>query len=192
MAADAPPPPPRSLLIAPNGGPIVTRMYSALTLRSDFYAAAAVDQNGTGPAGAIIVLIGLLRAAPFLYDLNQSEPKWWGLGLVLVVLFAVARWLVVGLVAIGATWVGRRTIDYRRALRVLAYADAPTMFIALGAWLPATSELFYLPDIVMHVWAFAATLTALRAATDVSLGRAALLAIPVYVAQRLTLGLLSL
>jgi Yip1 domain len=191
MADAAPPPPSPRLLSAPSGGPIVTRLGSALMLRREFFASIADDETGTSPAGAIIILIGLIRGGPFLYELIQSEPAWWGLGLVLVVLFAVARWLVVALVALGIVKLSRDASDYRRLLRVLCYADAPTMFIALGAWLPPTSELFYLPDIALHLWAFAATTTALHAATRCSFRRAAVLAVPVYLVQRITLGLLQ-
>jgi hypothetical protein len=184
MSADAPAPR-RPLILAPNGGPIVSRLVSALTLRADFYAAATADTTGTGPAGAVICLIALVRDSPFLYQLSQTE-KAWGLGLLLVTALSVIRWFVVGLVALAAARVSRSGGDYRALLRVLAYADAPTMFLALDPWLPSSSHLLYLPDIALNVWTFAATVVALRAATRASLARACALAVPVYLAQRIT------
>ncbi|MEO8601376.1 MAG: YIP1 family protein [bacterium] len=190
MATDPPPIPRRPLILAPSGGPIINRLVSALMLRPEFYAAAAADVDGTGATGAIICLIALLRDSPFLYHLSQTEPAW-GLALLLTALLALLRWAAVGLFALAVSRLARTRPTYRSLLRVLAYAEAPTLLIAFDPWLPPASQLLYLPDIAMNVWTFTATLIAMRAATQTSLMRAAWLAVPIYLVQRITLVLVS-
>jgi len=235
MPADTPPP--RPLILAPSGGPIVSRLVSALTLRADFYDAVTADTAGTGPACAIVCLIALVRNAPFIYEISQTS-KGWGLYVLLVALLAILRWLAVGLVAfavlrvavwalvgaliglavgfviavdvslvagvlvgalVGAAtalsvrtvWRGAAAADLRSLLRVLAYADAPTMLLAIDPWMPPLSQRLFFPDIAMAIWIFGATTVALRAASKAPLARAAAVAVPVYFAAHLALMLIS-
>lgn len=176
-AAPVPPSPPP---FGPTGGPIALRLWSALRLDLDFYRRIAADQHGTGPVGAFVCLIAMLRESGVIYDLSQVE-RLWALVLPVFALLALARWLLIGAVALGVMRLSGSAVSYRTLLRTLGYADAPTIFVVLGVWLP--TEFLQLADVTLLIWTFAATVVALRAATDAPTGRAVALAIPVFVAQ---------
>ncbi|MFN8643042.1 MAG: YIP1 family protein [Candidatus Binatia bacterium] len=96
---------------------------------------------------------------------------------------ALLAWVLLGAVA----WLATRPFfrpppSFRRLLRCLGFAQAPTMLLAL---LAAASDprVYLVAYFAVMGWAFAAVAVALRAATDTSSGRAALLAVPVFLAQ---------
>lgn len=187
MADPAPSPPRRAF--GPGGGPITERLLRALSLRPAFYRQAADDVTGTGPAGAFVCLIALVRAAPALYDLAQIE-RLWAVALLLVAAAAMLRWALIGAAAQPLTRLAGRPADYRRLLRTLGYAEAPTVFLAVT---PALAPAWYLPaHVVLLAWPFAATAVALHAATGAPPARAVALAVPVFLVQQLTLALAML
>jgi len=187
MTEPTAPPPRRSF--GPAGGPIAQRLASALALRHAFYRTAADDVGGTGPLGGFVCFIALLRESGTVYGLSQVE-RFWGVALLVVALLALLRWLAVGAVALGVARLGRSAAPFTRLLRTLGYADAPTIFIAIAPWL--TPALYLPAHLGLLAWAFAATWVALRAATGAAGGRAALLAVPVFLAQQFTLALIRL
>jgi len=189
MTADPPRPSHPPSGSAPSSGPLITRLTSALAVRLEFYRAAAGDVGGTGPAGAVICVIALVRDAPVIYALSQTM-RVWSIALPFIAVAALLRWLAVAAVAFGLVRLGRVPASYASLLRVLAYADAPTMLLALTPWV---APAWYLPaHIGLLVWPFVATLVALRAASGASPARAALLAVPVFLAQQYGLALIRL
>jgi hypothetical protein len=180
-------PPPRRPTLAPSSGPLITRLTSALALQPDFYRAAAADVGGTGPAAAIICVIALIRDAPAIYDLSQTM-RVWSIALPVIAVAALLRWLLVGAVAYGSARLGRAPASFASLLRVLAYADAPTMLLALTPWV---APAWFLPaHIVLLAWPYAAAFIALRAACGTTTLRAALLAVPVFLTQQFGLALM--
>ncbi|MDX2170557.1 MAG: YIP1 family protein [Deltaproteobacteria bacterium] len=171
----------------PTGGPIVQRLWSALRLDGAFYRLVAADAGGTGPVGAFVCLIALLRESGVVYDLSQVE-RLWALALFVFALLAVVRWLVIGGAALAITRLAGAPTDYKTLLRTLGYADAPTIFVAFGAYLP--DSLLQVADITLLAWTFAATVVALRAATGATRGRGVALAVPVFIVQVATFMLM--
>jgi hypothetical protein len=184
--ADAPAPTtPRPF--GPTGGPIAQRLWSALRLDTAFYRQVAADTGGTGPVGAFVCLIAILRESGVIYDLSQVE-RLWALALPVFALLAAARWLAIGAVALGVMRLTGSATAYKTLLRTLGYADAPTLFVVLGTWLP--TEFLQLADVTLLIWTFAATVVALRAAGAATTARAIGLAIPVFAVQVATFMLM--
>jgi hypothetical protein len=178
MAAAPAPTSPRPF--GPTGGPIAQRLWSALRLDAEFYRLVAADTGGTGPVGAFVCLIAILRESGVIYDLSQVE-RLWALALPVFALLAAARWLAVGAAAFGVVRLTGGTTSYKALLRTLGYADAPTLFVVLGTWLP--TEFLQLADVILLLWTFAATVVALRAASGATTPRAIALAVPVFGVQ---------
>jgi hypothetical protein len=171
----------------PTGGPIVQRFWSALRLDLHFYRGAAADGGGTGPAGAIVGIIAIVRDSPVLYAISLVSQVW-AIALPIIAAAALLRWVIVAGVAFGILRLCRSAATFTSLLRVLAYADAPTMLFALTPWLEPA---WFLPaHIVLLSWSCAATLVALYAADSGPLWRAALVTVPVFLVQQMGLGLM--
>ncbi len=173
--------------IGPTSGPLVSRIGAALFLRRDFYERAAVEASATGPAGAIVSLVALARESVVIYEISQVW-RGWGLIVPILVVFALVVWLLIGAVA----WLVTRPLgsapDFRRLLRCLGFAQTPTLLLATLASM-SDPTLYLVVYVILMLWAFAAVVVALRAATGQSTGRAALLAVPVFLAQFVLLAL---
>lgn len=170
------------LTIGPTRGPLLSRLAAALTLRRDFYRAAAEDRTATGPAGAIVSLVALLRESVLIWELSQVE-RLWGLILPVLVIVALVAWLLLG----GVAWVLTRPglaapPDLRRLLRCLGFAQTPT---ALLATLAAFSDpiAYLIGYALVMLWTLAGLVVALQAATDLPLGAALLRAVPLLAVQ---------
>jgi hypothetical protein len=167
--------------VGPTRGPLLGRIGAALSLRPDFYAAAAADHTATGPAGAIVCVVAMLRESVVVYEISQVFASW---GLILPILAVVALgWLLIGAVA----WIVTRpaataATSYRALLRCLGFAQTPTMLFAILA-AAADPTLYLILYAALTAWAFAAIVVALRAATAASTARASVLAVPVFLAQ---------
>lgn len=168
--------------IGPTRGPLLSRVFAALTLRRDFYEAAAVDVSATGPAGAIVCLVAMLRESVVLYELSQVL-RVWGLMLPVLAFLALGAWLLISAVA----WLVTRPFvpsppPFRRLLRCLGFAQTPTMMLATLAAV-TDPTLYLIAYAALMTWVFAGIVVALRAAADTSTGRAVALALPVFVVQ---------
>lgn len=180
-------PPPES--IGPTRGPLIGRLFAALTLQREFYDRAADDETATGPAGAVLCLIALVRESVSVYELSHTE-RLWGLALIVVVTLALLSWLLLGGVAWLTAWLGApRRVGYRRLLRCLAFAQAPTAMLIVAYALDAS--LFPVAHVLLLLWAFAGITVGMRAACAVGTRRAAVLAVPPFLAQQLLLGFTS-
>lgn len=167
--------------IGPTRGPLLSRVAAALFLRRDFYERAAADPAATGPAGAIVCLAALVRESVVIYEISQV---WRGWGLIVPILMAVAllAWLLLGVVA----WVVTRPLQaapsLRGLLRCLGFAQTPTMLLATLASLSDPTA-YLVAYVAIMLWIFAAGVVALRAASQRTTARAALLALPVFLTQ---------
>jgi hypothetical protein len=168
--------------IGPTRGPLLSRIGAALALRPDFYAAAAADRTATGPAGAIVCVVAMLRESVVVYEISQIFASW-GLILPILAFVALLGWLLIGAVA----WIVTRpaataATSYRALLRCLGFAQTPTMLFATLA-AAADPTLYLILYAALTAWAFAAIVVALRAATATTTARATVLAVPVFLAQ---------
>ena len=175
-----------SPVIGPTSGPILSRLAAALFLRREFYARAATETTATGPAGAIVSLVALIRESVVIYEISQVWRAWAWI-LPILVTIALLAWLIIG----AAAWVVTRPFlrsppDFRRLLRCLGFAQAPTMMLA-GLAVTSDPRVYLIAYLALMAWAYAAIGVAMRAAADTSTGRAALLALPVFLVQFLLL-----
>jgi hypothetical protein len=175
--------------LGPTRGPLVSRLFAALTLQRAFYREAADEKGATGPAAAVLCLIALLRESVALYKLSQVE-RLWTLALFVVVALALLSWLLYS----GVAWATARLaapqpVAYARLLRCLAFAQAPTALLATAHALEPS--LYLAAHVILIGWAFAGMTVGLRAAAAVGTLRAAGLAVPAFLAQQLLLGLTS-
>lgn len=175
--------------MGPSSGPLLSRIGAALALRRAFYAAAAAEASATGPAGAMVALAALGREAVLIYEISKVWRSWpWVLPI--IACLALVAWVLLGAVA----WMVTRPFfrpapEFRRLLRCLGFAQAPTMLLAL---LAAASDpwVYLVAYVAVMAWVYAALAVALRAAAATSTSRAAMLAVPVFLVQ-FTLLLLS-
>ncbi len=143
----------------PTRGPLLPRLVHALLLRREFYEAVAAAPKATGPAGAIVCLVAMVRESVRIYELSQ-EYKAWGLFLLMVAVFAV---------------MSGKQFGYTRLLRCLGFAETPAVMTVIGFLL---DERFW-PWVRLAVgaWLLLATIVAVRAATEVTLARAVVIGV---------------
>jgi hypothetical protein len=172
--------------INPSTGPLFPRLLNAILLRREFYEAVAATPGATGPAGAIVCLAALARESVGLYELSQGF-KAWGLVLVIIVVFAMLRWLLYASVMYPiARLVSGQPVGYARLLRCLGFAETPAV-LSLAAFL--FDDRFYpVVQFAVGAWLLLATVVAVRAATRVSTARAAVIGVVGFAAY-LGLGL---
>jgi hypothetical protein len=173
--------------INPSRGPLVPRLLNALLLRRAFYDAVAADPQATGPAGAMVCIAAIARESVSLYQLSQGFRAW-GVILVVVVVFAVIRWIVYASIMFPiARLLGAPAIEYRRLLRCLGFAETPAILSVLGF---AAGEPFIgWVQFAVGAWLLAATIVAVRSAARVTTARAAVIGTAGFVSY-LALGLL--
>jgi len=162
-------------LLTPSGGPLLPRLVNAVLLRRQFYDAVASDSHATGPAGAIVCIAAIARESIGLYEVSQTF-KAWGLLLLVVVVFALLRWLVYATIMYPvARAIAGVPVTYSRLLRCLGFAETPAVLSLVGF---LVDERFF-PWVQFGVgaWLLAATIVAVRAATQVSTPRAAIIGV---------------
>jgi hypothetical protein len=172
--------------IDPATGPLLPRLGQAILLRREFYDAVAADPRATGPAGAIVCIAALARESVGLYELSQ-DFKAWGLVLLLIVTFAVLRWLLYATIMYPiARAIGSAPVPYKRLLRCLGFAETPAVLSLVAFLVP---DQFY-PWVQFGVgaWLLLATIVAVRSATGATMQRAAVIGVLGFVAY-LGLGL---
>ena len=160
---------------SPSSGPLLPRLLNALLLRRAFYDAVAVDARATGPAGAIVCLAALARESATLYELSQAFRAW-GLLLLLVVVFALLRWLIYSAIVYPfARFIGTSTLAFKPLLRCLGFAEAPVVLSMFGFVLDER----FLPWVhaAIGAWLLAATIVAVRAATGTTTARATVIGV---------------
>lgn len=172
--------------INPATGPLFPRLINAILLRREFYEAVAATPGATGPAGAIVCLAAMARESVGLYEISQGF-KAWGLVLVIIVVFAILRWLLYASVMYPiARLISGRPLGYTRLLRCLGFAETPAV-LSLVAFL-FDDRFFPFVQFAVGAWLLLATIVAVRAATRVSTRRAVVIGV-VGFATYLGLGL---
>ncbi len=150
----------------PSRGPILPRVLRAIALRRDFYAAVADDESAWRPAVAVVCLAALARDSVTLSDLDLLLVVWlstWSL--LPIMLVAILRWLTcTGVVYPIARLLARQSIEYRRLLRCLGFAQAPAL-LTLLAFLVDATLVRWVPMFVL-VWTLASSTVAVGAALD--------------------------
>ena len=183
---------------APASGAILPRLWNAITLRRAFYDAVAAEPRATSAAIGIVSLVALGREAETIWSIAQVESLW-GLAALIIVLVALAGWLIYGAIAFAlARLIAPASADFKRMLRCLAFAEAvtllrvPASLLLQGFALPDDS-LFALPlYLVLHLgllaWDLAAIVVATRAATSAGGWRLWAIALPAFLAQQAVLA----
>lgn len=172
--------------IGPSSGPLLGRLFAALFLNRRFYEAAAADTAATGPAGALLCVIALVRQSVTIWEIAQVHAVW-TIALLVIVALALVSWLVLG----GAAWLialvgAPQRVAYTRLLRTLGFGQAPTILLPL-AYLFDPS-LYWLAHVILLTWTFAGLFVALRAAAGTGPVRTVLLAVPVFLVQQVLLA----
>jgi hypothetical protein len=163
--------------------PFTHRIFSALFLRSELYAYAATDPSALSQAMAVVCFAGMVQPSVLTRELGA-----WGM--LISLLFAVARWLVFATVIVYpvARLAAAKPIGYRPLLSCLGYAEAPS-FLNLLAFMTADP----LPPWAragIWLWLLAANVVAVRAAASVGTTRAAVIGVVSFLIY-LAVGLAS-
>jgi hypothetical protein len=172
--------------IDPSTGPLLPRLGQAILLRREFYDAVAADPRATGPAGAIVCIAALARESIGLYQLSQ-DVKAWGLVLLLVVVFAIFRWLLYTAVMYPvARGLSGLPVPFKRLLRCLGFAETPAVLSLAGFLVP--DQFHPWVQFGVGAWLLLATIVAVRSAAGASMQRAAVIGVLGFVAY-LAIGL---
>lgn len=156
--------------------PLFGRMVGALRLDPNVYEEIEADKSATGEAAFVVVATSLVSGAANGVLSGVSS----GLAGALA---SLVGWVVYAWVAYA---VGTRLItgedtkaDWGELGRTLGYANTPRFFIVL-VLLPGVASLI---RAAVGLWVTVATVVALRAALDISTGRAIVVAIVSALAQ---------
>jgi hypothetical protein len=166
-------------------GPVLVRLFNAVTLRSEFYRAVASDHTATGPAAATVCLVSLLRQSVILGNTSDVQ-RVWGLAVLVTVLLALLGWLAYGLFGYAlARLLCSSAVSLGAVLRGLGYAETVTVtrliaYLVEPAW-------YVVLHVILLVWSFAAVWIAMRAATGSAGARLAALAVPTFIVQHAVL-----
>jgi hypothetical protein len=136
------------------------RLVGALRLDAKIYAEVEQDPDATGQAAGVVILTAI--AAGF------GAPDTGLEGVIGSVFGSLLGWLVSTWLiwVIGVQWM-KHTSNYPELLRTLGFASAPQIVMVFG--LVANAEWVV---IVAALWSLAAYVIAVRAALDVTTGRA--------------------
>lgn len=169
-----------------SSGPLLPRLLHAILLRPGFYQAVAADPRATGPAGALVCMAAVARESVGLYEVSQVYHAW-GLLLLLIVLFALVRWVVYAAVIYPiARVLAGSGLGYTRLLRCLGFAEAPAILLALGPMLGDDLQPWL--TFAVGAWLLAATIVAVGAATGAARSRAVVIGVLGFAAY-LALGM---
>lgn len=155
------------------GGGLVDRAIRASRLEQAAYEEVEADPAATTQA-AIVIVIGAV-AAGLATGLGTPESLLGGLiggiisGLLGWAVYAYVAFLVGTKLLAGA----ETHADWGQVARTLGFANAPRALLVLGV-IPG---LFGIVSLIVGIWVLVATVIALRAALDVSTGRAVGIAI---------------
>jgi hypothetical protein len=161
-------------------------MVRASTLNTAVYEEVEADREATLQA-ALVVVLGSIAAGV------GSAGRLGLVGFVVVVVAALAAWSLYAWITyfLGTTLLkGAQTkTEWGELARTLGFANAPRLLLALNA-IPGLATVV---TTVVAFWLIATTVVALRAALDMSTGRAIVVAVLGWIAQGvLTAFLISL
>lgn len=149
------------------------RVLGAALLRDAIYEEIEADRGAT-PQAALVVVLGAIAAGV------GSGARLGFIGFLVIVLVALAGW---SLYATLTYWLGTGILkgpntraDLGEVARTLGFANGPAILLVLD--LLGVDPLV---DAVVFIWILVTTVVALRAALDVSTGRAAAIALTGWV-----------
>ncbi len=151
-----------------TGGGILDRAIRAARLERAVYEEVEADTTATTQA-ATIVVIGAVAAG---IGAGVGAPDGLISGIISGLIGGILSWVVYAYVAF---LVGTKLLpapethaDWGQVARTLGFANAPRVLLVLGV----VPGLFGLVNLVVAIWVLVTTIFALRAALDVSTGRA--------------------
>lgn len=158
-------------------GPLTQQIFHAILLRRELFERVANDPEAGRLAGGIVCLCAL--AQPTV--MTEILGVW---GLVVAMILGVLRWWFFTIL----TWpvarlIAWKPVDYRRLLRCLGFAEAPSVLNLVGLALDASMQSWV--GAAVGVWLLATATVAVRAACEVSTVRAlaiAVLSFAIYLA----------
>lgn len=143
---------------------LVDRMIGAARLDEATYEAVERDTNATSQAAIVVVLAAIATGIGALGD--------GGSGLIGGIIGGIIGWLVF---AAAAFFVGTKILaaatteaDLGQLIRVLGFAQVPQLILILG-FIPVLGAIV---GLIAFVWGILTTIAALRAALEMSTGRA--------------------
>ena len=155
---------------------IIDRMLGALRLQSDVYEEVEADQKATGEAAFIVVATSLVSGAVNGVLTGASSGFFGALGSLLG--WAFYAW-VAYLVGVKLFPGPQTKSNWGELARTLGYANT-ARFLILFELVPGLRAITRL---VVAIWVLVATVVALRAALDITTGRAIWIAIASAIAQ---------
>jgi len=155
---------------------MIDRMLGALRLQSDVYEEVEADQKATGEAAFIVVATSLVSGAVNGVLTGASSGFFGALGSLLGWAFYAWVAYIVGV----KLFPGPQTkSSWGELARTLGYANT-ARFLILFELVPGLRAITRL---VVAIWVLVATVVALRAALDITTGRAIWIAIASAIAQ---------
>lgn len=144
--------------------PLWKRVWRVLRLDSKLFDEVEMDPHALAQALAIVVAAGLARG---IYGLSAGGVP----GVAGSLAGAIVLWLVATglLVSVGVRWF-RGTTDFHEMLRTLGFAAAPLWLLAPAFFLEGSAHAVV--GLLLHAWAVAAAVVAVRQALDVGTARA--------------------
>ena len=161
---------------------MIDRMLGALRLQSDVYEEVEADQKATGEAAFIVVATSLVSGAVNGVLTGASSGFFGALGSLLG--WAFYAW-VAYLVGVKLFPGPQTKSNWGELARTLGYANT-ARFLILFELVPGLQALTRL---VVAIWVLVATVVALRAALDITTGRAVGIAIASAIGQLVIIAL---
>ena len=169
------------MTVSSSSSGIVDRMIRAAKLDSEVYEEVEHDQSATQQAA--IVVVGTSIAAGIGSAFSGDAALIIIFPIVAIVAWALYAWLTF--------FIGTRLLagpdtsaDWGELARTLGFATAPRALLVFAV-IPALTAIL---GIVVGIWVLIATVVAVRAALDVSTGRAIAIAIVGWLAQGVILA----
>jgi hypothetical protein len=166
-------------------GSLVDRMMGAARLDAATYEEVERDTNATVQAAIVVVLAALAGGIGSLGDDEAGKAFISGIigGLIGWVAFAAAAYFV-GTKILAASGT---EADLGQLLRVLGFAQVPGLITVLG-FIPVLGAIL---GLIAFIWLILTTITALKAALEMSTGRAIATAIVAVIAEIIVLAIIA-
>jgi len=168
---------------ASASGSLVDRMMGAARLDQATYESVERDTTATSQAAIVVVIAAVASGIGALGD--------GGSGLIGGIIGGIVGWVAF---AAAAYFVGTRILaaasteaDLGQLLRVLGFAQVPQIILVVG-FIPIIG---WIAGLIALVWGILTTITALRAALEMSTGRAIATAIVAVIVEAIVVGIIA-
>lgn len=151
--------------------PFVTRLLSAMLLRSELYENAAEDASTLRPAIAVVLVSAVVQYSLVQMPVPKELSLW---ALLLGMFFAIVRWLLYAAIFYPfARAFSAQKAPFPRLLRCLGFAEAPGVARAALFFVDPAATTWI--NVAVALWLFASSIVAARAALSTTLTRALLI-----------------